>query len=224
MPPRISESGPGLRGCDHDHSGIEPRYIVLTGGPGAGKTAVLGIARQKFCPQVLVLDEAASVLFGGGFPRKDSPGARRAAQRAIYHVQVELEAVAREESACIVLCDRGTLDGLAYWPDGPEGYFEQLMTTAEREMGRYAAVIHLRTPEPEHYSQENPLRVESADRASEIDRRILEVWAGHPNRLVVEGEVDFIDKAQKALALVEAELPPCCRHRPKPQVMEGGIP
>ena len=221
MPTRINESGPGLRACGHAHPGVEPRFIVLTGGPGAGKTAVLGIARQRFCRHVLVLDEAASILFGGGFPRKDDPQARRAAQRAIYHIQVELEAVANSEEACVVLCDRGTLDGLAYWPDGSESFFDQLMTTPQRELGRYAAVIHLRTPAPEHYSQENPLRVESAQRALEIDRRILEVWSGHPNRLVVEGEIDFIAKAENALALVESALPPCCRHRLEPQAVEG---
>lgn len=221
MSTRISESGPGLRPCDHDHPDIKQRFIVLTGGPGAGKTAVLGIARQRFCRHVLVLDEAASILFGGGFPRKSSSDARQAAQRAIYHIQVELEAIARSEEACVVLCDRGTLDGLAYWPDDSGGFFGQLTTTPERELSRYAAVIHLRTPAPEHYSQENPLRVESAQRALEIDRRILEVWAGHPTRLLVEGEVDFIAKAEKALALVEAALPPCCRHRLEPQSVEG---
>ncbi len=90
MPIRTGDPGPGVRSCGHSHEGVEPRFVVLTGGPGAGKTAVLGLARQRFCRHVLVLDEAASVLFGGGFPRKESSEARRAAQRAIYHVQVQL--------------------------------------------------------------------------------------------------------------------------------------
>ena len=48
--------------------------IVLTGGPGAGKTAVLELVRQHFCEHVHVLSEAASVVFGGGFPRgPDTP-------------------------------------------------------------------------------------------------------------------------------------------------------
>lgn len=118
------DPGPGVRSCGHAHPGVEPHFVVLTGGPGAGKTAVLGLARQRFCRHVLVLDEAASVLFGGGFPRKDTIEARQAAQRAIYHVQLELEAVARTEEACVVLCDRGTLDGLAYWPDDSSDFFQ----------------------------------------------------------------------------------------------------
>lgn len=34
------------------------KTIVLTGGPGAGKTAVLELVRQQFCAHVEVLPEA----------------------------------------------------------------------------------------------------------------------------------------------------------------------
>jgi AAA domain len=92
------------------------RRVVLTGGPGAGKTALLELIRQSFCAHVKVLPEAASVVFGGGFPREDDPTCRRAAQRAIFYVQRELEIAGDSHNPAIVLCDRGTLDGLAYWP------------------------------------------------------------------------------------------------------------
>lgn len=35
------------------------RRVVLTGGPGAGKTATLELIRQSFCEHVHVLPEAA---------------------------------------------------------------------------------------------------------------------------------------------------------------------
>ena len=60
------------------------RRAVLTGGPGAGKTALLELIHQSFCSHVKVLPEAASVVFGGGFPTEDDPTSRRAAQRAIF--------------------------------------------------------------------------------------------------------------------------------------------
>ena len=94
------------------------RRIVLTGGPGAGKTAVLELVRQSFCSHVKVLTEAAGILFAGGFPRGGDAESRRAAQRAIFYVQRELELAADAENLAIVLCDRGTVDGTAYWP-GP---------------------------------------------------------------------------------------------------------
>jgi hypothetical protein len=59
--------------CTESH---ERRRVVLTGGPGAGKTAVLELIRQSFCDHVRVLQEAASLVFGGGFPREDDPACR----------------------------------------------------------------------------------------------------------------------------------------------------
>lgn len=48
-----------------------PRRIVLTGGPGAGKTAVLEMMRKTLCEHVVVVPESAGIVFGGGFPRGD---------------------------------------------------------------------------------------------------------------------------------------------------------
>jgi predicted ATPase len=57
------------------------KTIVLTGGPGAGKTAVLErLVRQEFCAHIQVLPEAAGIVFGGGFPRAGSLEWRRSAQ------------------------------------------------------------------------------------------------------------------------------------------------
>lgn len=189
------------------------RRVVLTGGPGAGKTAVLEVVRQSFCRHVRVLPESAGILFGGGFPREDSPESRRAAQRAIYYTQRELEAIADADGDVITLCDRGTVDGGAYWP-GPQDFWSAVGTTRAEQLGRYDAVIHLRTPSPAHgYNRVNPLRVESAAEASAIDERILAVWDGHPKRIVLEATPDFLTKASLALAAIAGELPACCgRH------------
>jgi hypothetical protein len=54
-----------------------------------------------------------------------------------------------EGQAAVALCDRGTVDGLAYWPGDAETFFRDLSTTLPRELERYAAVIHLRTPKLE---------------------------------------------------------------------------
>src|SRR4030095_16850510 len=132
-------------GCNKTHA---RRRVVLTGGPGAGKTAVLELIRQRFCKHVKVLPEAAGILFGGGFPRGDSIELRQAAQRAIFYVQRELEAVADSDSTAIVLCDRGTVDGLAYWT-GHGDLWSSVGTTLQEQILRYDAVIHLRTPKIE---------------------------------------------------------------------------
>ena len=186
------------------------RRVVLTGGPGAGKTAVLEMVRQSFCQHVCVLPEAAGILFGGGFPRETSLESRRATQRAIYHVERELEELADAHNAAVVLCDRGTVDGAAYWP-GPGDLWQSVGTTLQLELQRYDAVIQLRTPTLDNgYHTVRPLRVESVTEAMAIDQHIAELWSTHPRHFLVEASKDFLDKARLVLQRIEAELPPCC--------------
>lgn len=202
----------GHRTCLCDLKAHEVKFIALTGGPGGGKTAVLEIAERIFCKHVAVLPEAASIIFSGGFPRHDSAAARRAAQRAIYHVQIELEHMMRDEDeVAVVLCDRGTIDGVAYWPDSPESYWEALGTTQEAELGRYDGVIHLETPDRKHgYNRENALRIETALTAKSIDERIGLAWREHSNRVLIPSSERFLDKAQLAISAVGDMMPSCC--------------
>jgi predicted ATPase len=198
-------------GCSKPHH--TTRLVVLTGGPGAGKTAVLELLRRTLCSHVALLPEAASIIFGGGFPRRTTLPGRRAAQRAIVRVQMELERwVTEEEPVALGLCDRGVLDGLAYWPGRPEDFFTELGLTPERALARYAAVIHLRTPPAEGgYDKSNPLRIESPEEAAAIDARIEQVWRDHPRRFVIPNTWDFMEKVQHALTHLRAEVPECCR-------------
>ena len=41
---------------------------------------------------------------------------------------------------CLLLCDRGTVDGAAYWPGEPHHFFDEIESTLERELARYDAV------------------------------------------------------------------------------------
>jgi predicted ATPase len=191
------------------------RRVVLTGGPGAGKTAVLELIRQSFCSHVLLLPEAAGVLFAGGFPRGPSVPEREAAQRAIYHVQRQLEAIGDAENAALVVCDRGTVDSAAFWPGGdPRGFWSAVGSSLQQELARYDAVIHLRVPPvgSGYYVRSNPLRVETEAEAVAIDQRIERLWAGHPRRFTVEASADFLEKAARTLDILRQEVPECCRH------------
>jgi predicted ATPase len=192
---------------EHHHR----KRLVLTGGPGAGKTAVLALVRESLCEHVKLLPEAASVVFGGGFPRNEHAGCREAAQRAIFYVQHELENAADSWNPAIVLCDRGTIDGAAYC-ESAEALFSSVGTTVEEQLKRYDAVIHLRTPSVDTgYNHENPLRTESPEVAAALDRKIAAVWARHPRVLVVENQPDFLSKARIALDFLSREVPECCR-------------
>jgi predicted ATPase len=193
--------------CTATHDG---RRVVLTGGPGAGKSAVLELARLFFCHHVRRLPEAAGIVFGGHFPRNGRPDIRRASQRAIYHVQVELESTTLVENAAMVICDRGTPDGSAYWMGGGT-LWDAVGTTREAELARYHGVIHLRTPTASAYNNDNPLRIETHDEARAIDSLIAEAWAGHPRYVEVPATDDFLGKAAHALSHLRELMPECCR-------------
>lgn len=203
--------------CKEPH---QPRRIVLTGGPGAGKTAVLELLRVIMCSHVTVLPEAAGLIFGGGFPRGADPKLRRSGQRVIYHVQRELETIAEDSNAAVIMCDRGTLDGVAYWP-GPGQLCDSVGTTLASELARYYAIVHLRTPPPDGgYNRDNPLRIETADEAARIDVRIAEAWAAHPRRFEVPATEDFFAKVTRALSIIDGQLPECCRRPAVAEMLE----
>lgn len=209
MPVREPTSLPTSCDCEARHV---PRRVVLTGGPGAGKTAVLELVRAAACQHVRVLPESAGIVFGGGFPRREGIDERRAAQRAIFHVQRELESLEEAGNAAILLCDRGTLDSLAYWPGDADDLWASVHSSARTELERYAAVVHLRTPTLDGgYDHSNPLRTETAELAARIDARIARIWAAHPSLITVPASGDFMEKANSALALIGSLMPACCR-------------
>ncbi|MDR3608570.1 MAG: ATP-binding protein [Oligoflexia bacterium] len=186
------------------------RKIVLTGGPCAGKTTLTQVIERVFHEDVVVVPEAASLLFSGGFPRWREPEARRAVQRAIYHVQCELEAAfsARYPDKVLIL-DRGTVDGAAYWTEGTQDYFRSLGTTLTRELTRYDRVLYLESAAEADYLahvKNNPNRTETWEEAQRLDRQTQQLWAKHPHMSLVRNERSFGLKISEVLGLVEKAI------------------
>lgn len=181
--------------------------IVLTGGPGGGKTTAADLFRRELGERVVVVPEAATLLFSGGFPRSPEIHARRSAQCAIYHVQRNIEDV---QSALyperILLCDRGTLDGAAYWPGDEQSYFNAVGSTEQAELGRYDAVILFESAAEGGISVEggNPTRIESNEQALNLDRRLREIWSRHPRFVVVPHNPSFVKKIMLGLAALDS--------------------
>ena len=177
--------------------------IVLTGGPGGGKTTAADLFRREIGEKVVIVPETATMLFMGGFPRVGEPEARAATQRAIFHAQVGLEDVQGAlYPGRVLLCDRGTIDGAAFWPDeAPEGFFESLGTSLERELTRYDAVIFFESAAVGDISIEggNPARTESNEEARRLDMRLRELWSEHPNFHFVPHSTSFFAKLQDGL-------------------------
>lgn len=176
--------------------------VVLTGGPGGGKTTAADLYRREIGDHIVIVPEAATLLYSGGFPRYGVNGVRRATQQAIYHVQRNLEdAQYANYQNRILLCDRGTVDGAVYWPQEPIGFFDALGTTLEAELARYDAVIFFETAAIGNIAIEggNPIRTESNEEAVELDRKLRALWSQHPNFILVPHNDSFIKKITSGL-------------------------
>ena len=176
--------------------------IVLTGGPGGGKTTAADLYRREIGDEVVIVPEAATILYLGGFPRAGEVEVRQATQRAIYQVQLNLEdAQAAHFKSRVLLCDRGTIDGAAYWPGSEKEFFDHVNTTLEKELSRYDAVIFFETAAVGDISIEggNPARIESNAQAVMIDQKLRSLWSKHSHFVIVPHNKSFIKKVNSGL-------------------------
>jgi len=189
-------------------SGRNHFRIVLTGGPGGGKTTAADLFRREIGEKIVIVPETATMLFTGGFPRVGEPRARAATQQAIFHAQVALEDIQGAlYPGRVLLCDRGTIDGAAFWPEAaPLGYFETLRTSLEEQLQRYDAVIFFESAAVGDISIEggNPARTESNEEARDLDMRLRELWSKHPSFHFVPHSVSFFAKLQEGLRQLQA--------------------
>jgi predicted ATPase len=183
------------------------KRIVVTGGPGGGKSTAVELFRRELGERVIVVPESATMLFAGGFPRHKNPGAQQAAQRAIFHVQRNLEDVqAHAYPDRLLLCDRGTADGAAYWPGTQEAYFEAMGTRFEDELARYDGVIFFESAAAGGRSIEggNATRTETNEEAARLDLALRHIWERHPRFAFIANERSFFSKIQKGIGALTA--------------------
>jgi predicted ATPase len=181
--------------------------IVLTGGPGGGKTTAADLFRREIGERVVIVPESATLLFLGGFPRSKHPQAAAAAQQAIFHVQRQLEDVQSFlYTDRVLLCDRGTVDGAAYCPESPDKFFTSLGTSFEAELARYDGVIFFESAAVGGLTIEggNPIRNETVEQAVALDGRLRELWMHHPRFVLVRHDASFFKKIALGLAELDS--------------------
>ncbi len=180
--------------------------IAVTGGPGGGKTTAADLFRRELGESVVVVPESATMLFSGGYPRYSEHEAVRATQRAIYHVQRGVEfAQAHEYPNRVLICDRGTIDGAAYWPDGPDDFFAHMGTSLEEELQRYNAVLFFESAAVGGLQIEggNPVRTEAISEAAELDSTLRDLWSQHEHFTLIPHDVSFMKKINGGLDMLE---------------------
>jgi len=178
--------------------------VAITGGPSGGKTTLIEALKRELGQKCAVVPEAASILYRGGFPRLKGEAVMHV-QKAIYHTQRELEEMICETSQKnLIVCDRGSLDSVAYWPESDEHFFKSLQTSKAAECARYDWVIHLDTASVDSYDTNNPIRTETFAEAEMLNKKILQAWEGHPHRVVISHSEDFFAKITTSLAVIQA--------------------
>lgn len=166
----------------------------------------MDLFRREMGEEVVIVPEAATMMFMGGFPRYREPDAVRSAQLAIYHVQRNLEDIqATRYPDRILLCDRGTIDGAAYWPERDGDFFEALGTSLARELARYDGVIFFESAAVGGLGIEggNPARRETLSEAVALDSRLRSFWSQHERFAVVHHNASFFKKISIGLAVLD---------------------
>jgi len=185
------------------------KRIVVTGGPGSGKTVITAALAAALPDRFALVPEAATqvyTLLQTRWDKLDLEG-RHDVQRRIYRLQREQEErLTLEHPTKTLLLDRGTIDGAAYWPDGAEDYWRDLNTTHAEELARYDAVILLETCAVLGLydgDESNFCRFEDPQAAIASSELLKRLWGGHPRMHVVGARHRLDDKIAEAGALIE---------------------
>jgi predicted ATPase len=188
--------------------------IVLTGGPGGGKTTLINeLSRDPaWVDRFAALPEAIFTLRHSNISPKE-----KLFQRAMVQMQWAMEdGLSRvlEEDGRIILCHRGSLDPLAYWL--MRGWEEEeffLFTGMRREehFQRYTAVIHLVTAADgaEHAYERWPdaHRPETMEESIRLDHLLGKIWQNHPHYYQLDNHgISWEEKSMKAKEIIQRLL------------------
>ncbi|HYO10684.1 MAG TPA: AAA family ATPase [Tepidisphaeraceae bacterium] len=188
------------------------KKIVITGAPGSGKTVITARLAAAHPEQFAMVPEAATQVYTALRTRWDQLdlAGRRDAQRRMYRLQLEQEERLSRQHAgggalLLLLLDRGTVDGSAYWPDGPDAFWRDVDTTRAAELARYDAVILLQTCAALGLydgDASNACRFEDADAAIAAGETLRQLWGDHPRVRHVAAYPKLDDKVDAVRAAI----------------------
>ncbi len=189
--------------------------IVLTGGPGGGKTEALSEMRKRYEEKgyhVIVTPETATevILAGLGRPSSmDNFDFQTLVLKLLLYREDEFTKAAsllQDGKDVLMICDRGALDGFGFLePPLFEKILKNANLTKEDLYDRYDAVFQLETAAKstlDSYTlSNNAARTENKDEAAVEDDVLYETWCDHPHYFfigaseTIEEKMDLLEKA-----------------------------
>ena len=199
---------------------IGPNIIVLTGGPGGGKTTLINelLTTDTEGKRWFALPESALMLIQGGLDgyglyKTGHTSQAKKFQKAVVFLQIAHEDICSDviESSIFLLSHRGALDPLAFWLSNgwaEKDFFTFLNTSREELYKRYFAVIHLETAaiDAEKYYIRDAVthKRELSKKAAEIDQLCAYVWNRHHNYFFINNKNrNWITKSNQAKTIID---------------------
>lgn len=194
------------------------KRIVLTGGPGSGKTSVLEKIYQVYSSEgykVIIVPETATELMNNGITFKDGSISLVDFQEIVMRLQLAKEEVVDRtielmgDSKVIVIYDRGTIDNTAYIN---KEEFEEILARLNNVksfadlMNKYDLVINLVGREDFYTTDNNKARSESASEALKLGDATLKCWLGHKKVKIVLPKDTIEEKTSEVLNTINELL------------------
>lgn len=187
------------------------KRIVLTGGPGSGKTTVINSIIKIFSSlgvKVIVVPETATEIITSGIkPFGEDPVDMLDFQELVLRQQLNKEKLIDDavkmytnkypDKDLLIIYDRGIIDNKSYITD--EEFMDVLKKITNKNnyselLNNYDLVIGL-VGAKEFYTLENNLaRSESPDYALKLGEKTLKSWVGHPKLKIVGPKEHMEDK------------------------------
>lgn len=190
--------------------------IVLTGGPGAGKTSSLPVVKEAFEAlgyKVIVVGETATEMKKSGVAPWNCDNFQLSRMKLQLEKERVLEECARRmgEEKVLIVCDRGAMDTKCY--SGAErfaGYCDALGKSEVELRDSYGAVFHLESAgkgdTSYYFTGEGTDRTETPEESASQDDRLLSAWCGHPHVRIIPCEDSFEKKTSHLIEEIKGFL------------------
>lgn len=195
------------------------KKIVLTGGPGSGKTTVINQIKEKYEKlgyTVFIVDETATYLILNGIkPNGDNALTNMEFQELVMKMQIAKEEIFEQAAKdlpnkkILIVYDRGTIDGMAYIDERNFLYLIKKINPSYSYadlINKYDLVLILKSRKDFYTTENNKARGETVEEALRIGDVTLKNWCGHSNLKIILPKDTIEEKISEVLSLIDEAI------------------